>query len=103
MSRRPIPLQRSVLHDLPHHGEREGGYQLSSAQYAQRFVYPDDLAVVGTEIEKALTSTDRHYSRQLDHRILYADGGVGYISVSINIDRMSTARSSLLWCQSGHH
>ena len=67
--------------------EQEGGYQLSSAQYAGKFVYPDDLPVVGTEIERALNSTDRHYSRDLVHRIQYADGGVGYISVSINIDR----------------
>jgi PAS domain S-box-containing protein len=74
----------SIFHTT---AEREGGYQLSSAQYAQKFVHPDDLPVVGTEIERALNSTDRHYSRQLEHRILYADGGVGYISVSINIDR----------------
>jgi PAS domain S-box-containing protein len=67
--------------------EQAGGYQLSSAQYARQFVYPDDLPVVGAEIEKALSSTDRHYSRQIDHRILYADGRVGYISVNINIDR----------------
>jgi PAS domain S-box-containing protein len=66
---------------------QEGGYQLSSAQYASKFVYPDDLPVVGAEIERALNSTDRHYSRQIDHRIQYADGGVGYIAVSINIDR----------------
>ena len=74
----------SIFHTT---AEREGGYQLSSAQYAQKFVHPDDLPIVGTEIERALNSTDRHYSRQLEHRILYADGGVGYISVSINIDR----------------
>jgi PAS domain S-box-containing protein len=67
--------------------EREGGYQISSAQYAQHFVHPDDLPIVGAEIDKALKSTDRHYSRQLEHRILYADGGDGHISVSINIDR----------------
>jgi PAS domain S-box-containing protein len=67
--------------------EQAGGYQLSSAQYAQRFVHPDDLPIVGAEIEKALNSPDRHYNRQLEHRILYADGGVGYISVNINIDR----------------
>jgi PAS domain S-box-containing protein len=67
--------------------EQEGGYQLSSAQYAGKFVYPDDLSMVGSEIERALNSTDRHYSRDLVHRIQYADGGVGYISVSINIDR----------------
>ncbi|MFN8596475.1 MAG: PAS domain S-box protein [Anaerolineae bacterium] len=64
-----------------------GGYQLPSAYYAEHFVYPDDLPIVGSEIEKALTSTDRHYNRSIEHRIQYADGGVGYISVNINIDR----------------
>ncbi|MBI5564895.1 MAG: PAS domain S-box protein, partial [Chloroflexi bacterium] len=69
-----------------------GGYQLSSGYYAQHFVHPDDLPVVGAEIERALTSTDRHYSRELEHRIRYADGQVGYISVSINIDRDETGK-----------
>ena len=67
--------------------EQQGGYQLSSAQYAQQFVYAEDLPVVGAEIERALNSTDRHYHRNLVHRIQYADGGIGYISVDINIDR----------------
>jgi PAS domain S-box-containing protein len=74
----------SIFHTT---AEQAGGYQLSSAQYAQQFVHPDDLPIVGAEIEKALNSTDRHYNRQLEHRIRYADGGVGYISVNINIDR----------------
>ncbi len=74
----------SIFHTT---AEQHGGYQLSSAYYAQHFVYPDDLPIVGAEIEKALNSTDRHYSRSLEHRIQYADGSVGYISVSINIDR----------------
>ena len=44
--------------------------------------------MVGGEIEKALTSTDRHYSSRLEHRILYRDGsGVGYISVEVHIER----------------
>ncbi len=72
--------------------EQAGGYQLSSAQYAQQFVHPDDLPIVGAEIEQALHSTDQHYSRQLEHRILYGDGGVGYISVSVNIDRDEQGR-----------
>ncbi|HTP00312.1 MAG TPA: GAF domain-containing protein, partial [Anaerolineales bacterium] len=67
--------------------EREGGYQMSSAQYAERLVYPEDLPVVGAAIEKALSSTDKHYSTQLEHRVAYADGGMGYISVSVHIDR----------------
>ena len=64
----------SIFHTT---AEQEGGYQLSSAQYAGKFVYPEDLPVVGSEIERALNSTDRHYSRDLVHRIQYADGGVG--------------------------
>ncbi len=67
--------------------EQVGGYRMSSAYYAQHFVHPDDLAVVGHEIGKALNSTDKYYRTQIDHRITYADGGVGYISVRINIDR----------------
>ncbi|MEJ2746466.1 MAG: GAF domain-containing protein [Anaerolineae bacterium] len=67
--------------------EEHGGYQLPSAYYAEHFVYPDDLPLVGAEIERGLNSTDRHYNRLLEHRILYADGGIGYISVNINLER----------------
>jgi GAF domain-containing protein len=74
----------SIFHTT---AEREGGYELSSAEYAQRLVHPDDLPVVGAAIEKALASTDLHYSTQLEHRVLYADGGTGYISVEVHIER----------------
>ncbi|HEY9151484.1 MAG TPA: GAF domain-containing protein, partial [Anaerolineales bacterium] len=67
--------------------EREGGYQMSSAQYAQRLVHPDDVPMVGAAIGTALASTDRHYSTQLEHRVLYAEGGIGYISVNVHIER----------------
>ncbi|HVN16702.1 MAG TPA: PAS domain S-box protein [Anaerolineales bacterium] len=74
----------SIFHT---NAEEMGGYELSSAEYAQRLVYPEDLPLVGKEIEKALASTDKHYSAQLEHRIKYVDGGMGYISVEIYIDR----------------
>jgi GAF domain-containing protein/HAMP domain-containing protein len=75
----------SIFHTT---AEQEGGYELSSAQYAERLVHPEDLPMVGGEIEKALASTDQHYSVQLEHRILYRDGsGVGYISVEVHIER----------------
>jgi C4-dicarboxylate-specific signal transduction histidine kinase len=54
---------------------------MPSAQYAQRFVHPDDRSVVGAETQKALETTDPHFSRQLEHRMIYADGEVGYIAV----------------------
>ncbi|RPJ23813.1 MAG: GAF domain-containing protein, partial [Chloroflexi bacterium] len=79
----------SIFHTT---AEREGGYELSSAQYAERFVHPDDGPLVGQEIGKALSSTDRHYSVQLEHRIVFTDGGVGYIAVEVHIDRDEQGR-----------
>jgi two-component system sensor histidine kinase/response regulator len=61
--------------------ERVGGYTMSSARYAQLFVHPEDAAVVGEEVRKAIETADPHFSRQLEHRIIYADGEAGYISV----------------------
>jgi GAF domain-containing protein len=45
------------------------------------------MEVVGTEIGKALSSTERVYNTSIDHRILYADGGVGYITVQLTVER----------------
>ena len=74
----------SIFHTT---AECVGGYELSSEDYARLFVHPDDMPIVGEEIGKALASTDRHYSVKLEHRIQFADGGMGYISVDIHIER----------------
>ena len=58
-----------------------GGYTMSSAQYAQRFVHPADKQIVDVETRKALETTDPHYSSQVEHKIIYTDGGTGYITV----------------------
>lgn len=67
--------------------EKAGGYQLSSARYAELFVHPDDMPLVGIEIGKALNSTERVYNATLEHRIIYADGKVGHISVRLTVER----------------
>jgi signal transduction histidine kinase/PAS domain-containing protein len=67
--------------------EQVGGYEISSDEYAERFVHPDDRPMVGQEIGKALSSTDRHYNVHLEHRILFTDGGVGHISANVHIER----------------
>jgi two-component system, cell cycle sensor histidine kinase and response regulator CckA len=61
--------------------EQVGGYTMSSAEYARRFVHPDDTAIVGEETRKAVESTDPHFTRQLEHQMLYADGTSGHITV----------------------
>jgi GAF domain-containing protein len=80
----------SIFHTT---AEREGGYELSSAEYSERLVHPEDLPMVGSEIEKALKSTDRHYSSKLEHKILYRDGtGIGYMAVEVHIERDDQGR-----------
>lgn len=61
--------------------EQVGKYAMSSAEYAGRFVHPGDISVVGEEIGKAINASDASFSRNLEHRMLYADGQVGYINV----------------------
>lgn len=66
-------------------GKEVGGYQMSSAEYARRFVHPDDISVVAKEIKKSIEVTDPKFSQNLEHRMMCADGTVGYISVRISI------------------
>jgi putative methionine-R-sulfoxide reductase with GAF domain len=72
--------------------EAVGGYQLSSREYAERFVYPEDAPLVGAEIAKSLASKEPYSHVQLEHRILFADGGVGHISVDVHVERDETGR-----------
>jgi len=67
--------------------EKVGGYKISSADYARNFVHPDDAALVGGEIQKVMDSKERYLHTTLEHRIIFADGEVGYITVNINVER----------------
>lgn len=67
--------------------EKVGGYKISSADYSKNFVHPDDAALVGIEIQKVLEAKDRLFTTHLEHRIIFADGEVGYIAVNINVER----------------
>lgn len=67
--------------------KQEGGYEMSSERYADRFVYAEDAALVGIEIGKAIEAPVRIYDKNLEHRINYMDGGVGYMAVAIHIEK----------------
>ncbi|MBK9052564.1 MAG: GAF domain-containing protein [Chloroflexi bacterium] len=60
---------------------------MSSRQYTQRFVYPDDANMVGTEIGKAIETTDPNFRGQIDHRVVLGDGETGYITVRFRIQK----------------
>ncbi len=61
--------------------EDVGGYRMKPADYARRFVHPDDIEVVAKEVTAAIDTTDPGYSREFEHRMIYADGTPGYIAV----------------------
>ncbi len=73
--------------------EQVGGYKMSPARYTQLFLHPDDASVVAIEMKKAFETTDPNFSSQLEHRILYANGEVGYISVRFFIVKDDQGRT----------
>ncbi len=73
--------------------EKVGGYRMSSAEYARRFCHPDDAHIVGEEVRAAIQAGDSRYSRRIEHRILYADGEVGHITVRFFIVKDSQGRT----------
>jgi len=65
--------------------ENEGGYLMSSANYTQRFVHPDDAQVVAAEIQKGLQSNELNFISNLDHRVICADGEQKDITVKLRV------------------
>ncbi len=64
-----------------------GGYKLSSSEYAQRFVHPEDAPLVGREIERALASKERYFRATVEHRAILGNGEIGYFTVNITLER----------------
>ena len=81
--------------------EQVGGYTMSSVDYARRFVHPDDISVVADETRKAIETSDPFFTRQLEHRMLYADGEIGYMSVRIFIGKTTGPDNLDLWGEPG--
>jgi PAS domain S-box-containing protein len=73
--------------------EKVGGYTMHSAEYAHRFIHPDDMDMVGDETRKAIETKDPDFSREVEHRMLYADGTVGHINVRFFIIKDAQGRT----------
>lgn len=70
-----------------------GGYTMSPSEYVRRFFYPEDAELVRIETQKAIETNDPNFSRQLEHRIRYADGTPGYIAVRYFIVKDENGRT----------
>ena len=73
--------------------DQEGGYTMSSGQYAQRFVHPDDRVMVGKEIQKAFETSDPAYSSQMEYRVILITGEKGYFTANIRIEKDADNRT----------
>ena len=76
--------------------EEVGGYKMRPEEYAERFLYPDDISLVRDETQKALEAEDSGYKKRIEHRIIFPDGTIGYVSVQIFIvkdDRGKTIKT----------
>ncbi|MBN1508209.1 MAG: PAS domain S-box protein [Sedimentisphaerales bacterium] len=73
--------------------DRVGGYMMPSAEYARRFVHPEDMYLVADETRKAIETEDPNFSRMLEHRVVFADGEVGYITVRFFIVKDEKGRT----------
>jgi len=61
--------------------DKVGTYKMPPEQYARQFLHPEDRHIIEREMKIALGTKNRRFSQTLEHRILYADGEIGYISV----------------------
>jgi PAS domain S-box-containing protein len=73
--------------------EKVGGYTMSAEEYARRFLYHEDNYLVAEENRKAAEANSPYFARSLDHRIVYADGEIGYISVRFFIVKDEKGRT----------
>jgi PAS domain S-box-containing protein len=77
--------------------EKEGGYYLSSNDYVNKFLYPEDAKLLISEAQKAKKSTNPDYSAHIDHRIKYPNGQVGYVAVNLRIEKGPSGRTTRIY------
>lgn len=65
--------------------QEEGGYQMSSAEYAARFIPLEEQTIVKEESVKILETHDPDYSITINHSIIRRDGERRFIIVRIKI------------------
>ena len=73
--------------------ELEGGYTMSSRQYALKFIYQDDWVMVKKEMRKALETPNPAYTSYMEYRVVYKTGEKGYFTANIRIEKDADNRT----------
>ena len=72
---------------------QEGGYRMTSEEYARRFVHPDDIPLINQGRENRLSSEEHEFSYEFEHRIIRRDGEVRHILVRIRSAKDAKGRT----------
>ncbi|MGE0862588.1 MAG: PAS domain S-box protein [Vicinamibacterales bacterium] len=72
--------------------EAEGGYTMPAAVYAQKFLPPEEAALVQIEIDRSMSGADARQPRGIEHRFLRADGSTGTMLVRYAVVQDSAGR-----------
>lgn len=67
--------------------EREGGYRMLPAEYAKRFVHPDDVPLFDRARERRMASRERNFVHDFEHRIIRRDGMVRNVLARVRADK----------------
>ncbi|MCC6491161.1 MAG: PAS domain S-box protein, partial [Candidatus Hydrogenedentes bacterium] len=73
--------------------EREGGYVMPADEYANRFMFPEDVHLVADEIARAINEPDPNARWQLEHRVRRRDGQIRQLLVSITTIKDAEGRT----------
>ncbi|MEI6840734.1 MAG: PAS domain S-box protein [Methanomicrobiales archaeon] len=73
---------------------RVGSYTMSAAMFAQRFVYCDDAAQIGIQIDQAVQTTDAGYTGVIEVRSIRDDGTIGWVTVRLRPEKDSQGRTN---------
>lgn len=73
--------------------EDVGGCTMASADYAKRFVHPDDVHLVGKAVADSITTIDPNFSYDIEHRIILKSGQGGFIKVRFFIEKDETGKT----------
>ena len=73
--------------------EEAGGYRMSSADFARRYVHPDDAYMIGQQVRLAFESADPDYFAKVETRILTGTGEIVWVDVRFRVEKDARGRT----------
>ncbi|HUW26631.1 MAG TPA: EAL domain-containing protein [Gallionella sp.] len=73
--------------------EEAGGYWMSSAGFARRYVHPEDAPLIGKNVQLAFESADPDYFAMVEARILTGKGEIVWVEARITVEKDAKGRT----------